>query len=220
MIKGLVFDVDGTLVDSNGYHTRCWQKAFAEAGVRVEADLIRKLIGKGAWQIVNEVLGEKTSKEEKLRVIEAHTRNFEQMIKKVQPFPGLKELFQEIKSRSLLIALATSTKNQFVEHYLDRFNLKDYVQAYTTVEEVTCHKPHPEVFFKAAEKIGLNSGEVIAVGDSIWDIQAARRGNIKVVALLTGGIKREELLRENPDWLFRNLIEFKENLDLVLESKA
>lgn len=216
MIKGLVFDVDGTLVNSNHYHVECWQKAFEKAGFRVEKIRIQGLIGKGARQIVNEVLGEKAEENKKIEVIQEHTRNFEKLIDKVEAFPGLLELFQEINGRGVSIALATSTKAHFVEHYLERFQIRELVAAYTTVEEVTHHKPHPEVFLKAAEKIGLQPAEVIAVGDSVWDIQAAKRGKIKVVALLTGGISQEALLAEKPDWLFKDLIELKEKLDLLL----
>lgn len=220
MVRGFVFDVDGTLVDSNGYHVECWQKAFAEVGVVVKKDLIRGLIGKGAWQIVNEVLGEEGKEDKKLKVIQAHTRNFERVIDRVKALPGLLELFKEIKSRSLLIGLATSTRAQFVEHYLNRLAIKEYVKAFTTVEEVTHHKPHPEVFLKAAEKTGLKRHEVIGVGDSVWDVKAMKRGGIKAVALLTGGISWEDLLAENPDWVFRDLIELKENLDVILKNRG
>lgn len=216
MVKGFVFDVDGTLVNSNIYHVECWQKAFEAIGIKVEKVVIQNLIGKGARQIVDEVLGKSSEEEKKIKVIQGHTQNFEKLIFKVEAFPGLLELFQEIKKPGLSIALATSTKAQFVEHYLKRFKIKSFVEAYTTVEEVTHHKPHPEVFLKASEKIGLSANEVIAVGDSVWDIQAAKRGGIKVVALLTGGISRESLLKEKPDWLFRDLIELRENLDLLL----
>ncbi len=216
MVKGFVFDVDGTLVNSNSYHVECWQKAFEAIGIKVEKVVIQNLIGKGARQIVDEVLGKSFEEEKKIKVIQGHTQNFEKLIFKVEAFPGLLELFQEIKKRGLSIALATSTKAQFVEHYLKRFKIKSFVEAYTTVEEVIHHKPHPEVFLKASKKIGLSANEVIAVGDSVWDIQAAKRGEIKVVALLTGGISRESLLKKKPDWLFRDLIELRENLDLLL----
>ncbi len=217
MVKGFVFDVDGTLVNSNSRHVECWQKAFELVGVSVGKDKIKGLIGKGAWQIVDEVLGSDVEKEKKIKVIEEHTRNFEKVIGEVKAFPGLFELFQEIKKRGLLIALATSTKAQFVEDYLKRFKIKSLVEAYTTVEEVTRHKPHPEVLLKAAEKINLKAEEAIAVGDSVWDIQAGRRGGFKVVALLSGGISKEVLMKEKPDWLFKDLIDLKENLELLLK---
>lgn len=213
MVKGFVFDVDGTLVNSNGYHVECWQRAFRAVGVKVGKVRIQNLIGKGAYQIVNEVLGKEAEEKKKIKVIQVHTQNFEKVIHRVEAFPGLFELFQEIKKRGFLIALATSTKAQFVEYYLERFKIKSFVEAYTTVEEVTHHKPHPEVFLKAAEKIELMANEVIAVGDSVWDIQAAKRGGFKVVALLTGGIQKKVLLAEKPNWLFRDLVELKESLN-------
>ncbi len=216
MIKGLVFDVDGTLVDSNRYHINCWHRAFLEVGLEVDKYLIRSLIGKGARQIVDEVLGKGESQEKKEKVIQSHTRCFESVINQVEAFPGLRELLEEASRRELLVALATSTRADFVEHYLQKFGIANFVKACTTVEEVKYHKPHPDVFLKAVEKISLSKDEVVVVGDSVWDIQAAHRANMKVVALEAGGIKKELLLAEKPDWLFKDLIELKNKLDKIL----
>ena len=176
-LKAVIFDVDGTLVDSNEFHVRAWVEAFRQYGKTVDPAEVRPQIGKGGDEVMPEFL---TADE--LRQIgddlDADRAELfaEKYLPRVKPFPCVKELFRRIKADGLLIALASSSKQQEVDHHTKSLHIEDLIHAATSSDDTKRSKPNPDIFLAALEKLGdIPPGEAIAVGDSPWDVLAATK---------------------------------------------
>lgn len=195
MLRAILFDVDGTLVDSVDHHARAWQEAFARFGRQIPFDKIRSQIGKGGDQLIPFFLPE--DEVERYGEDLSHYRSQlfkEQYMSKVRPFPKVRELFERIKQDGKQIALASSAKEDELDHYVQLVNVKDLINSATTKDDVDKSKPHPDVFAAAMEKVGVDAGrEALVVGDSPFDAEAAGRLALPTVGLLCGGFSEEDL---------------------------
>ncbi|HEU5180948.1 MAG TPA: HAD family hydrolase [Candidatus Polarisedimenticolia bacterium] len=190
------FDVDGTLVDSVQLHAACWHETFAAFGKQVPVSEISKQIGKGSDQLLPVFFSETEIARIGEEVDRHHGHLFhDKYIHKVRPFPKVRELLTRLREDGVFIALASSADREDLEHYKRLAGIQDLVDHETTSEEVEKSKPHPDLFAVALEALGAPPAEqVVVIGDSPYDSQAAGKLGLRTIGLLSGGFAREELL--------------------------
>ena len=195
MIKTVIFDIDGTLVDSVDFHARAWQEAFREFGREVEYERVRHQIGKGGDQLMPvfftaEELERFGDRMEKFRG-DLYKREY---LPKVRAFPEVRGLFERIKHDGKRIALASSAKEDELGVYKKIANISDLVEEETSKDDVERSKPHPDIFASTLAKLGdPPAAEVIVVGDTPYDAEAAGKISLRTIGVLCGGFPEQEL---------------------------
>ena len=192
MPDALIVDIDGTLVDSNYQHVMAWQRAFREHGIETEAWKVHRYIGKGGDQMVSSVAGEEAEAESGDAIRETEGELFQDLIGEVRAFDGAARFLRALKDDGFTVVLASSAKQNEVEHYLDLLESEDSIDSFTTSADVDATKPEPDLVVAALEKAGTRDAAMI--GDSIWDVEAAKRSGLECAAVLTGGFSKAELL--------------------------
>ena len=180
--RGVIFDVDGTLIDSNYLHTRAWVRAFEEAGERVPTYRIHRAIGMGSPQLIQELTGR-----EQPELSELHSRYYKELWGELRAFDGAADLLREVAARGGTVVLATSAKPDELEKLLTVLDAGDAVHHVVSSKDVEAAKPEPDLFAVALETGRLDPARAVVVGDSLWDVEAAKRCDLRSVALLTGG---------------------------------
>ncbi len=188
----VLFDIDGTLVDSNFLHVHAWTLAFADAGHPVDAWRTQRAIGMGSSQLLAELLGDDADRLGE-QVKQGHTDRYAELTPLLRAFDGARELVQAVSNRGAVVVLATSAPPEELEHLLSVLDLEDTLDAVTGDEDVEEAKPEPELVRTALEKAGCPPEASVFVGDSRWDVVAARRAGVPCVGLLTGGTSAAEL---------------------------
>jgi len=186
-----VFDVDGTLVDTNYQHALCWYRAFLGVDIVLPVWRLHRAIGMGGDQIVAAVAGDDVEAAHGDELRAAWRREFAPMLEEVRPFDGVRELLADVAERGLTIVLASSGAPDHVDAYLDLFDGRSLAAAWTTSEDVDRTKPQPDLIHAAVRKAG--GAAAVLVGDSTWDFVAARRAGVPGYAIRTGGFSPEEL---------------------------
>jgi HAD superfamily hydrolase (TIGR01509 family) len=195
MIKAVIFDVDGTLIDSNDFHAEAWRKAFEKYGKDISFEKIRPQIGKGADTLLPEFLSEKEIEEFGDELAEKRGEIFkDEYLDRVKPFTEVRELFKKLKANGKKLALASSSKKDEVEEYKKIANIEDLVEKETSTDDAESSKPEPDIFEAALKLLGNpEKDEVIVVGDTPYDAEAANKAGIKTIGVLCGGFPKEEL---------------------------
>lgn len=212
MLKAVIFDVDGTLVDSNEYHTEAWQRAFEHFGINVEPDAIRKQIGKGGDQLMPVFLSEQQVAKfgaalGKFRD-ELYMREY---MPRVQAFPRVRDLFERICEQGLKIALATSAKDKELEANKKIAKIDDLVEHETKKDDVESSKPAPDVFAAALEKLKVDADEAIAVGDTPYDAEAGNRIHLRTIGFTCGGWPEQDLRKAGCIEVYRDAADLLAN---------
>jgi HAD superfamily hydrolase (TIGR01549 family) len=195
MIKAVIFDIDGTIVDSVDLHTKAWKVAFEKFGKEISFVAIRRHIGKGADQLLPVFF----SREELDQFGEELDRYRSELFKreylpKVKAFPQVRELFERIKQDGKQIALASSAKEDELKEYKKIAQIDDLIESETSSEEVEKSKPYPDIFAATLEQLGnIAPDQVIAIGDTPYDAQAAGKINVRVIGLLCGSWNEGQL---------------------------
>ena len=187
-----ILDVDGTLVDTNYQHAIAWHRALRSHGHQVQMWLIHRHIGMGGDQILDALIGEEAAAVDGEAISEAEAEAYGKMIDEVEPMEGARELIEKLRREGNTVILASSAKQDEVDHYLDLLDARDLVDDWTTSADVEATKPEPDLVNAALEKAG-NDDPSVMVGDSVWDVKAAKRAGIPTLAVLTGGFSEEEL---------------------------
>jgi HAD superfamily hydrolase (TIGR01509 family) len=182
-----LFDIDGTLVDSNDLHVRAWEEAFATIGAHFDRATIHGQIGKGTDMLVPTLIPDADGELQE-RLGEAHGKVFKgRLMEQVKPFPGAHDLLARVHAAGQAVVLASSASAAEVDHYLDLLGVRDLVHATTSSDDVERTKPAPDIFAAALEKVApLAPEEVLVVGDTPYDVEAAARCGIGTVALRSG----------------------------------
>ena len=211
MADTAIFDVDGTLVDSNYQHALPWFRAFRRYDIVRPLWRIHRAIGMGGDKLVAEVGGEdvETRLGEDLR--DAWVEEFDQLIGEVQPFAGAHELLEEVRRRGFQLVLASSGKAQHVEVFLDLVEGRSIADAWTTSEDAEQTKPEPDLVKTALAKVEGASG--VMIGDSVWDAVAAAKFDVPTIAVRTGGFSVDELRDAGAAQVYSSLVELREQLD-------
>jgi HAD superfamily hydrolase (TIGR01509 family) len=189
MRTGVLFDVDGTLVDSNYLHVVAWLRAFRANGFPdVAAADVHRHVGMGAELMMERVIGRADDAAK-----EAHATEYERLWPELRPFPGAVDLLREVRRRGGDTVLATSATEQEVAALLKALDCADAISEVTSSADVEEAKPAPDIFATAMDKTGLDPSRVVVVGDTRWDAEAAGRAGLRCVGLLTGGVDRAVL---------------------------
>ncbi|HXM33102.1 MAG TPA: HAD family hydrolase [Chthoniobacterales bacterium] len=206
MIRAAIFDLDGTLVDSNELHVQAWQETFRHFGKEIPLKELRRQIGKGGDQYLPEFLTEREMREFGKQADEFRGEIFKKKyLARVRPFPRVRELFERLRGEGKRIALASSGKADEVAHYRKLLEVDDLVDSQTTMDEVAHSKPKADVFIAALRTLGnLPAEEAIAIGDTPYDVEAAKKINLRTIALLCGGFREAELRAEGAVAIFRD----------------
>jgi HAD superfamily hydrolase (TIGR01509 family) len=211
-----LFDLDGTLVDSVYQHVLAWREALAAVGIDVAVWSIHRRIGMSGGLMANALLretGRPVTAEEAGRLRDLHRDAYARLSGQVRPLPGARELLAYLTESGVPWAIATSGRIESARKTLETLAVPDGVPVVTR-DQVSHAKPDPDLFLTAAERLGVAISESIVVGDSVWDLLAARRARALGVGLLTGGYGQEELERagayrvyQDPAALLRHLDE-------------
>jgi len=211
MVDTAIFDVDGTLVDTNYQHALAWYRAFRRYDVVRPLWRIHRGIGMGGDQFVPAIGGDDVEERYGDALRDAWTEEFDRLIDEVSPFEATRELLEEVKGRGFRLVLASSGKKKHVEHFLDLFGGQDFADAWTTSEDAEHSKPEPDLVATALKKVEGASG--VMIGDSTWDAVAAGKLGIPTLAVRTGGFSTEELQEAGASQVFDSLAELRERLD-------
>ncbi len=213
MPNALIFDIDGTLLDSVDLHARAWQEALHHFGHNVAFEDIRKQIGKGGDQLLPVFLSSDELRQRGKEIEEFRGNLFKQKyLKDVKPFPGVRALFEKALSNGQKLALASSAKGDELEHYERIANIEDLVHVETSSADAEKSKPHPDILDAAMARLGkVDRRDVLVIGDSPYDAEAAQRAGLAAVGVRCGGFP-ESTLREagcvaiyqDPEDLLRN----------------
>jgi HAD superfamily hydrolase (TIGR01549 family) len=195
-LKGLIFDIDGTLVDSNDIHTECWLEAFEHFGKTIPYDLMRSQMGKGGDLLVPDMLNAREMREfgEKLKKYRPGLFKKKYM-ERVKPFPRIRDLFEELGERGIKLALASSANKDEVGYYTRLLGVGDLLEGSTSTQDANMSKPSPEIFEAALERIGTDPALTMTVGDTPYDILASHRAALPIAAMLCGGFERQLLAK-------------------------
>jgi HAD superfamily hydrolase (TIGR01549 family) len=188
----LILDIDGTLVDTNYHHAIAWHRAFRAQGHSVPVWQIHRHVGMGGDQFVPALIGEKADADDGEALRAGHGEAYDELIEEVAPLGGARELLRELHGEGIPVVLASSAREEEVDHYLDLLEARDLVSAWTTSADVEQTKPEPDLIKAAMEK-GDGEGPWLMVGDSVWDVRAAANADVPTLAVLTGGFSEAEL---------------------------
>ena len=189
MKPAAILDVDGTLVDTNYHHALAWYRALRQHGETIPLWLLHRHMGMGGDQLVGAVAGEAFDAEHGDAARATEKERYGELIDEVGPLPGAKDLIAALQDRGCRVVLASSAKEEEIEHYVGLLDAEDL--PYTTSADVEQTKPEPDLILAALEKVG--GGPAVMFGDSTWDCKAAGRAGIRSVAVLTGGFGEDEL---------------------------
>jgi HAD superfamily hydrolase (TIGR01509 family) len=214
-MHALVFDLDGTLVDTVYAHVLAWQIALVEAGLAVDGYRLHRHVGSSGNLIVRfaqRETGCELSKEQGEAVRRRHDEIFRQLAPRPSPLPGAIEMFRTLSAAGIPHAVATASYRPLIDASLEAVG----VGPETVVVERTGElrgKPEPDLFLAASEQLDIAAAKCIAVGDAAWDHVAARRAGMMSVGVLTGGYGEEELYRAGAFRVYRTVADLLQNLD-------
>jgi len=210
MPTAAILDIDGTLVDTNYQHAMSWYMAFRQHDVVLPVWRIHRHIGMGGDQLVAAVAGEEVDRRCGDDIRAAEGPLYLATIQTTSVLEGARELIEDLKGEGRQVVLASSAKEQEVDHYLDLLDARDLVDGWTTSADVERTKPEPDLVRAALDKLGTD--DAVMVGDTPWDVQAAERAGVPTIAVLTGGFAEEELRSAGAVAVFESIVELRANL--------
>ena len=194
-MRAVIFDIDGTLLDSVDLHARAWVEAFAHFGVETDPAEVRSQIGKGGDELMPVFLPQARIDREG-KTIEAYRSDLfkQKYLPEVRPFPGVRALFERIREAGLKIALASSGKRAEVERYTEILEIGDLVDVATSSDDADRSKPHPDIFEAALKKLdGIPPSAIMVIGDTPYDAEAAAKAGLRTIGVLCGGFPEADL---------------------------
>jgi HAD superfamily hydrolase (TIGR01509 family) len=205
VIRGVIFDLDGTLVDSNELHVLAWHDTFRHFHKDIPLERLREQIGKGGDQYLPVFLDEREMREFGEEADKMRGEIFKKKyLSHVKPFPKVSELFERLRADRKKIALASSGKETEVQHYAKLLEIEELFDSMTTVDQVAQSKPKADVFLAALNLLGLAPGEAVAIGDTPYDVEAAKKIELPVIGLLCGGFPEQAVRDEGAVAIFRD----------------
>ncbi|MFL4991993.1 MAG: HAD family hydrolase [Microvirga sp.] len=195
MIKAVIFDIDGTLIDSVDLHAKAWVEALKHFGHEIAFQDLRSQIGKGGDQILHGLLPPEVIEQRGEEIKDFRADLFRRRyMPQVRAFPGVRELFERIRAVGQRAVLASSGNADEVEQYKEIANIADLIDSDTSSDDAERSKPFPDIFQAALAKLqGLSCDEAVVVGDTPYDAEAARRAQIKSIGVLSGGFTGQAL---------------------------
>jgi HAD superfamily hydrolase (TIGR01509 family) len=205
----VLFDLDGTLLDTNYFHSVSWWYALREAGEDIPMSRIHPLIGMGSDQLLVDLLGE-----ERKGLSDLHAKYYKPFKKDLHAFPKGAELMAQVARRGAQVVLATSSKEEDLDQLLEALAAdEDVIDEIVHGDMVGSSKPAPDIFAVAMERLGLGAEQTMVVGDTRWDIEAAAKLGVEVVCVLTGGSTRRDLADAGAVAVYEDVAELLAHLD-------
>ncbi|MFH8484826.1 HAD family hydrolase [Streptomyces longisporoflavus] len=202
MTRAALFDVDGTLVDTNYLHVTAWWEAFRQAGHRVSMRAVHHAIGLGGTDLIAHVLGDDRDTDQDATISAAHKTLYGTHFDRLQAFEDAGQLLRTLAGEGWTIVLATSADGAELDALRAAIDADDVITATASADDVEEGKPAAEPVTHALELAGASARDSVFVGDSVWDMQAARRAGVTPLALLSGGIPREDLSRAGAEEVY------------------
>lgn len=210
----VILDIDGTLVDTNYQHALAWHRALRAHGHIVQIWEIHRHIGMGGDQIVSALVGEEVEEQQGDEIRAAEGDAYGEMIGEVEPMDGARGLLEDLRGDGARTILASSAKQEEVDHYLDLLDARDLVDGWTTAADVERTKPHPDLVHATLEK-GGGGRRAVMVGDSTWDVKAAAAAGVSTLAVLTGGFSEAELQEAGASAVVESIARLRGNRQLL-----
>jgi len=212
-----LFDLDGTLVDSVYQHVLAWREALESGGIKLSVWRIHRRIGMSGGLFINALLretGGEVSPEQVKRIQRVHAEAYARLVSQVRPLPGARELLTHLTKVGVPWAIATSGRLESARPNIAMLDVPAGVPVITR-DQVEHAKPDPDLFLAAAERLGVQIGDSVVVGDSVWDLLAARRARALAVGLLSGGYGEEELERAGAYRVYQDPADLLRHVDEV-----
>ena len=211
MRRAAILDVDGTLVDTNYQHALAWYRAFRKHDIVLPIWRLHRHVGMGGDKFVADVAGEDVDDRLGDALRDAWEELFDEVIDEVAPLAGARELVAELKQRGHPVVLASSSIQRHLDHFLDLLDVREVADSWTTKDDVEATKPDPELVRAALDKAGTD--EAVMIGDTPWDVEAARRVGVATICVITGGFSRQELEDAGAAAVFESVEELRGSLD-------
>jgi HAD superfamily hydrolase (TIGR01549 family) len=209
--RAALLDVDGTLIDSNYHHALAWYRAFRRRGIVLPLWRIHRHVGMGGDQLVPALVGKRMNEERGEELRAARDEEYAQLIGEVAALEGARELIADLKKSGLTVVLASSAPQKEIDVYLDLLDARELADAWTTDDDVQATKPEPDLIHAALEKAGTE--EAVMVGDTPWDVEAARKAGVETICVITGGFSEQELREAGAVAVFESVGELRKRLE-------
>ncbi|MDQ4082210.1 MAG: HAD family hydrolase [Actinomycetota bacterium] len=211
MARVAILDVDGTLVDTNYHHALAWYRAFRKHGIVLPLWRLHRHVGMGGDKYVASVAGEDVEQRLGDELRHDWEELFNELIGEVEPLEESLELIRDLKDRGQEVVLASSSIEAHLDRFLDLVGARDLVDSWTMKDDVEASKPEPDLVKAALEK--ASGHEAVMLGDTPWDVEAARRAGVSTVCVMTGGFSEQELRDAGAIAVFESIVELRERLD-------
>lgn len=214
MVKAVLCDIDGTLVQSNWLHAEAWQRGFAAMGINLQLETVRRQIGKGGDELIPVFVPwwKRQAVEEPLKTYRDWIFRAD-FLSQVEPLPRVREFAEELKRRGIRLALASSAKKPEIQDYKRIMHIEDLVDDETSADDVDRAKPHPDIFSAALKRLGLEPKDCIAIGDTPYDAESAGKAGIRTIGVETGGWTHDELMDAGCVEVYPSVADLLEQLD-------
>jgi HAD superfamily hydrolase (TIGR01549 family) len=209
--RAVILDIDGTLVDTNYQHALAWYMAFRQHDIVIPVWRLHRHLGMGGDQLVAAVTDDDTEQRLGDELRAAHDALYLASIQTTSAFAGARDLIEDLREAGAAVILASSAKAREVDHYLGLLDARELVDGWTTSADVEQTKPEPDLVWAALAKLD-DDAEAVMVGDTPWDVEAARRAGIPTVAVLTGGFSAAELEESGAAAVFESIASLRERV--------
>src|SRR6478735_8937364 len=217
-LSAVLFDVDGTLVDSNFLHVDAWSRAFGEMGAPVDSWRIHRAIGQDSARLLEGLVGDRDDDWIE-RAKDLHSRYYREQAGRLRAFEHAADLLEELSSRGIRVVLATSAPTDELELLMDALDAEDAIHATTNADDVATAKPEPGIIEVALERAGCAPSDALFIGDSVWDMMAAARAHVRSAGVLSGGVGPSELLEAGAVSVFDDPADLLARIDGVLTGR-
>jgi HAD superfamily hydrolase (TIGR01509 family) len=214
VVKAVLCDIDGTLVQSNWLHAAAWRDAFAMAGIEVDLEDARRQIGKGGDELIPVFVPwwKREAIQEPLMKYRQYIFR-KDYLHQVKPFPKVRELLEHMRKRGIRVSIASSADTDQLSAYKKIANIEDLVEKSSSADDAKRSKPHPDIFEATLNKLGLSPKVVLALGDTPYDAEAAGKASILTVGVTTGGWSKKELLEAGCIEVYKDVGELLANFE-------
>ena len=206
--RAALLDVDGTLIDANYHHALAWYRAFKRHEIVLPLWRIHRHVGMGGDQLIPALAGDGVDEQ---AISGAREEEYEKLIGEVSPLEGARELIEHLKERGFTVVLASSSPEKEIDHYLDLLDARELADGWTTNDDVEATKPEPDLVRAALARAGTD--DAVLVGDTPWDIEAARKAGVETATVITGGFCEQELRDAGAAVVWESLVDLRRHLD-------
>jgi HAD superfamily hydrolase (TIGR01509 family) len=214
----VLFDIDGTLVDSNYLHVHAWVRAFHDVGIAADAWRIHRAIGMDGSTLVD-TLSDDAPDDVQERLKDLHSRYYTELSPLLRVLPGGRDILQRVASMGLQVVFATSAPEDELAQLRRVLDSDELVSAITSAEDVDTAKPDPDIIGVALERAGVTADQAVFVGDAVWDAKACARAGVSSIGLLSGGTSAEELTDAGASAVFTDAADLLAHIDATAIAK-